>query len=45
MAQRLLLVLLSGLALALSVLALAMALAFVNPWRDPVCPVVTVEGS
>ena len=42
--SRLLLVL-SAVSLALSLLALAMALAFVNPWRDPVCPVVTVEGS
>lgn len=40
-----LLLILSAVSLALSLLALAMALAFVNPWREPVCPVVTVEGS
>ena len=37
MSPRVLLVM-SVVSLAVSVLALAMALAFVNPWREPVCP-------
>lgn len=44
MSHRVLLVL-SVVSLAVSVLALAMALAFVNPWREPVCQALTLVSS